>query len=280
MRCQWQSVRNILPSWIRPEVDKLDPGTVEELRFRVNQPPEVVCTYGIRWLRQKIVKSDLEFIINLASKYSPWSTNSLSRGYITIQGGHRLGICGTVLQSCGKVIGINPVLSICVRVAKDIDGISGPLVRLAGSVLIIGKPGSGKTTLLRDLIRSKSDQEKCHVGVVDEKAELFPEIHGEFCFPCGARVDVISGISKENGIGFLVRNMNPDIIAVDEITAEADSDALVRAAWCGVNLFATAHAASKEDLQMRPAYRPILENRIFDYLVVMQAGKKFTVERM
>ena len=141
--------------------------------------------------------------------------------------------------------------------------------------MILGKPGSGKTTLLRDLIRARGERE--NVSVVDERGELFPPCGS---FPPGAHTDIITGCTKSQGIEALLRTMGPAVIAVDEITAKEDCDALIQAGWCGVQLLATVHAANREDLMHRPVYQPLLHCGLFDTLVVMQADKSFHTERI
>ena len=146
-------------------------------------------------------------------------------------------------------------------------------MREKGDLLIVGRPGSGKTTLLRDLIRKRSSQET--VSVVDERGELFP-----VGFRRGERMDVLLGCRKSDGIDRVLRTMTPDSIAIDEVTAREDTEALVQAAWCGVRLLASCHAADRVDLLRRPIYRPLVDSGLFTTLVVMQPDKSFRIERM
>lgn len=113
--------------------------------------------------------------------------------------------------------------------------------------------------------------------MVDERAEIFPPVAN---FHSGSRTDVMTGCSKGEGIEALLRTMGPETIAVDEITSEEDCVGLLRAAWCGVSLIATAHAGSKRDLFSRPVYQPLIDAHIFDKLVILQKDKSWTMERM
>ena len=179
-----------------------------------------------------------------------------------------------------KMVGIRTPTSICLRVARDISGIASDLQSVNGSILIIGKPGSGKTTLLRDLIRQRSDKGAESICVIDEKSELFPmDTEGPF-FQTGVRTDILTGCSKADGIDAVLRNMGPAIIAVDEITAESDCHALMHAGWCGVTLYATAHAIDKSDLINRDIYRPLIASGLFHTLVVLQPDKSWRLERI
>jgi len=280
MRCEWQPFINMLPIRLRPEVDRLGNFRLQELRLRLGAEPELVLGDRSIWLEDKVQPDDLSFVINAASRYSPWSATTIRRGYITAPGGHRIGLCGEAVMQNGIMKGIRNPISVCMRVARDFPGIAAQTRKYKGSVLIIGSPGSGKTTLLRDLIRQRSDYGAGSVAVVDERGELFPLNENRQCFSPGKRTDVITGCSKEHGIEVLLRTMGPSCIAVDEITAESDCRALMNAGWSGVTLLATAHAISLSDLHARPIYRPIVNSGLFDTLLVMQPDKSWKEERM
>ena len=180
----------------------------------------------------------------------------------------------------GRMTGISAVSSVCIRVARDFSDIAPRVADVTGSTLIIGPPGSGKTTLLRDLVRQISDAEQGSVSVVDERQEIFPVFQGQACFDRGKNSDIISGCTKSDGINAVLRSMNPRWIAVDEITAQADAEALLYAGWCGVTLLATAHAGSLADLKSRPVYRPLIANKLFQNVLVLRRDKSWTMERM
>lgn len=273
MKCAWKELLSILPVWMREDIDRQGRDRAQEIRLRIGYVPEIRMWPESGWLKGCVQKDDLNFCINTASRYSPWSAWTCSNGYIAGPGGHRIGICGEAVVKDGCMDGIRFATSLCIRVARDFPGIAEEAAGLKGSVLIIGPPGSGKTTLLRDLIRQIS--RKAYVGVVDERGELFPEQ-----FSCGNRLDVLTGCGKQQGIEVLLRTMGPDCIGVDEITAASDCDALLQAGWCGVRLLATAHAGSVKDLMKRPLYRPLLENGLFDHILVLSWDKTWREERL
>ncbi len=280
MKCAWQSFINLLPIWMRDSVDKQGRTDLQELRLRINMPPELVRAQGNCSLDRIITGEDIKFCINLASRYSPWAAATIANGFITAPGGHRIGLCGSSVIKDMQLSTIHNVSSLCIRVARDFPGIAKNAGELGGSILIIGKPGSGKTTLLRDLIRYRSNNLNGSVAVVDERQEIFPLVHNQFAFPIGKHTDVLSGCMKPQGIEAVLRNMGPDTIAVDEITAPEDCEALVQAGWCGVRLIATAHAGSAADLYNRPVYRPIINSNLFDTLLIMHSDKSWRKERM
>ena len=247
---------------------------MQELRLRIGKPPELVLGKESLWLTQLCRLDDLNYVINTASRYSPWASETIAEGYLTAPGGHRIGICGQAVVHEGIVTGIRQMESLCIRVARDFPGIAGELSKMRGSILIIGPPGSGKTTLLRDLIRQISLNET--VAVVDERDEIFPT----GAFEEGKRLDVLTGCPKRDGIMMVLRTMGPASIAVDEITAREDCDALVQAGWCGVRLLATVHGSGLRQLQSKAMYKPFWESDLFDHYVVMDGHKQFHEERM
>lgn len=280
MRCAWQAFINLLPVWMRQSVDMYGKENLQELRLRLHMPPELVTGKGSQFLERTVEGDDLRFVVNVASRYSPWAATTAAQGYITAPGGHRIGLCGAAVVSGGTMSGIREPSSLCLRVARDFPNLSGDLAKLSGSVLIIGRPGSGKTTLLRDLIRQRSESGCGSIAVVDEREEIFPQWHNQVCFPPGKRTDILSGCTKAHGVETVLRSMGPETIAVDEITAAEDCQALLHAGWCGVRLLATAHAGGRRDLYQRPVYRPIIESRLFDTVVVLQQDKSWRTERM
>ena len=243
-----------------------------EIRLRAGAPPELVCTDGSRWVDRKVSKEDIRYCINMASRYSPWNMATSASGYMTAPGGHRIGLCGEAVCKDGRMTGLGEVNSLCIRIAKDIPGLAK---RITGgeNILILGAPGWGKTTLLRDLTRQRA--ERATVAVADERGELFPS-----GFPRGKRMDVLSGAPKRIAIEMLLRTMGPEYIAVDEITASEDCEALRQAACCGVKLLATAHGADLADYLGRETYALLHKFRIFDTIIVLRPDRSFRTERM
>lgn len=274
MKTLHDQLRTILPQRIRPLLPAEEIGNLAEIRMRIGQPTMLTYLQRQASVGKPITTEDLSFVVNTACRYSPWNARSIHQGYLTAPGGHRIGLCG---EAAGD--GMRTVTSLCIRVAKDLHGISGR-IPVQDSILILGAPGSGKTTLLRDYIRRISGSPMGSVCVVDERGEIFPFSGGKMCFDPGNGTDVMTGRSKAEGIDCVIRAMGPKWIAVDEITRPADCDALVQALWCGVKVVATAHAASVRDLFSRPVYRPIVNSGVFSTAVVLHTDKSYHLERI
>lgn len=275
LKCAWRELLGILPTWLRAEVDRQGRDCLQEIRLRRGKPVVLVGANGRRELPRPTEQEDLQYVINMACRYSPWTASTTAQGYITAPGGHRIGICGEALIRNDEMKGIGTVTSLNIRIARDFPGICSNLWLHHEGILILGPPGSGKTTLLRDLIRQRSQRET--ISVVDERGEIFPP---DADFPLGMNTDVLSGCRKRQGVLFVLRTMTPDCIAVDEITASEDCDALIHAGWCGVSLLATAHASSVSDLRSRPVYSPLMKSGLFEMAVVMRKDKSWYTERI
>ena len=275
MKCACKELVSVIPPWLRTQVESLVQCDLQEIRLRFGQKPMLVCKNGTSVGRQTVTQEDISYVVNTASRYSPWAANTVSHGYVTAPGGHRIGICGEAVMQNGVMTGVRKVRSLCIRVARDFPGIADQLYLCDGSTVILGPPGSGKTTLLRDFIRQRSI--KSSVAVVDERCEIFPMECG---YEIGANTDILCGCDKETGVDNVLRAMGPSVIAVDEITSANDAKALYHAGNCGVQLLATAHAGSLKEYYNRPLYRSLIENRVFDFAVVLKRDQTYYLEKL
>lgn len=283
-RKPWEQAAAVLPEQRRNSLfalggDRLD--ALEELRLRRGFPMTALLSEGeAETDGPPIGEDDLRQVVENATQASAHTAlDKVRQGFVTLRGGHRVGLCGSVVKREGQIVTLREISSLSIRVARPVEGQAWELLPhlteggVFCSTLILAPPGAGKTTLLRDLVRSLSDGDAgppLRLGVADERGEIAALWQGEPQLCIGRHTDVIDGCSKAEGLSILIRGMNPQVVAVDEITDPADVQAVTEAAGCGVALIATAHGAGREDLKRRPVYRSLLENGIFRRLAVIE----------
>ena len=263
---------------------------LQEIRLRCGSMASCLCDDRERVIPcgargYYITPGCLAAIVNKATGYSRYaSAEQLRQGFLTLPGGHRLGLCGQAVRDEKGVRTLRELSSLNLRIAGQHRGCGKQaceyVARFPASTLIAGPPGCGKTTLLRELIRTVSDGMEQRVGVVDERFELASCSGGMPGFDLGRMTDVLSGACKHEGVYMLLRTMNPDWIAVDEITEERDVDALLRSSFCGVRILASAHVFSRADLTSRPLYARMCALGLFENLILMDKQHGMILERM
>lgn len=285
---RFEEAAALLPYDLRQAAHRLseeDKARAEELRLRAGRPPMVSDLAGERVLPGcegvSVDVRDLGTVVEIASQASAHTVlDRVKHGFVTVRGGHRVGICGSAVVKDGSIHNLRQMSSIAIRVAREAPGaaetVLPKLLTEQGltSTLILSPPGAGKTTLLRDLIRRVSggiDTRPLRVGVADERGELAAMYNGVPQTDVGERTDVMDGCPKGQALLMLLRGMNPQVLAADEITAAEDAEALEQAAGCGVALLCTAHGGGVEDLWKRPVYRRLMEERLFQKVVLIRA---------
>ena len=283
----------LLPPCLRTEVLNLPDNmtnSAEEIRLRIGRSPTLVLPNGEAEVLplHKITASELQLVLEIATRASAHTyADSIRMGFVTAEGGCRLGLCGTAVTDENRITNLRRLSSLCIRIPREKRGCADgvfPGLTEGGfkSTIIVSPPGTGKTTLLRELVRLISDSGK-RISLVDERSEVAGTFEGQPCFDVGARTDVLTGAPKSEGVFLVLRSMAPQILAFDEITSPLDIEAAETAANCGVSLLATAHGASIIDLSERALYRKLLDRRIFSRAVIIEnieGKRRYTVEEL
>lgn len=283
---KFENVINILTQSIRTELKNLnlDFEHIQEIRLRIGQPAIIICGNQEKKLKTIVTRKELMEIVDYISNYSLYAyENELRQGFITIKGGHRVGMVGQVLIENGKVKNINHISSLNIRISHEILHAADKLLpyitynKQVYHTLLISPPRCGKTTILRDLIRQISDGNRwvkgSTVGVVDERSELAGCYQGIPQNQMGMRTDVLDGCPKAEGMLMLIRSMSPQVIAVDELGAPEDVQAMKYAMHCGCKMIATVHGESMEEIQRKPLFEEMIRERCFERYVVLRNGR-------
>jgi stage III sporulation protein AA len=274
---------------------------LEEIRIRDNRPLEV-WTLGVSTFvsssgslsdnPEGAYKPSYELCRKLLERMTNHSVyameEELRRGFITVEGGHRVGLAGRTVLEEGRVRGIRDIGGFNVRIARDVTGVAGQSLpqlidrnnRTIASTLIIGAPRQGKTTYIRDLARAisygrwQSPQalgwSGRKVGIVDERSEIAACVRGVPTFDVGPRTDVMDACPKAEGMMMMIRSMSPEVLIVDEIGRDEDVEAIREAVRAGVSVVATAHAGEWEEAAARPAIKRLLQEGAFSRGVVLR----------
>lgn len=278
----------MLPPEIRRGAELLRELEPEEFRLRLGKKPTALINGKEHELNaSEITGQDIGRILEKITGASLHSAaRSMSEGYISFMG-LRVGICGEAIMHNKELKGFKNFSSLAIRIPKECKGACDELMeeiyfRGFRNTLLVSRPGGGKTTALREIIRKLSNS-GYRIGVLDERNELGATENGEVQFDLGNHTDLISFVPKAAGAMMLLKGMNEEIIAMDEISSAGDISAVSQICGCGVGVLASAHANSRDELYMRPLYRHLLELEIFQYIVTISgrgSKRRYSAERI
>lgn len=285
-----------LPEHLQQKICRLPEETLEQLEeIRIKAGQDTFLISGGRELsmhdRSRITPEVMEEILNRLLDYSYYAyEDELSKGYITMEGGHRVGICGRVTLKEEKVHLIKEISSLNIRRSRQIIGASQKIIRSVccpqtghgaaskepadrasclRNTLIVSPPKCGKTTILRDLARNLSNR-GYRVAICDERSEIAGSYNGTASYDLGSRTDVLDGCPKAEGILMLIRSMSPDVIITDEIGKPEDARAIEAALCAGVKIITSIHGNSYEDIAAS-AIGSLVTEQVFETLIFLAA---------
>ncbi|AOZ91468.1 stage III sporulation protein AA [Paenibacillus crassostreae] len=272
---------------------------LEEVRIREGRPLEINAagehhfvtlggklTYRVEE-SYKPIREDSHRLLDRISNHSLYTMEEeLRKGFITIPGGHRIGLAGRTVLSGGKVEHLRDISGFNIRIAKEIRGAADGILphmldkkeKRIKHALILSPPQHGKTTLIRDMARQISNGRYGNanvkwsgmkVGIIDERSEIAGSIRGVPSFDVGARTDVMDGCPKAEGMMMMIRSMSPEVLLVDEIGRTEDAVAITEALHAGISVIATAHGSSIDELSQRPALASLIENQMFETYIIL-----------
>ncbi len=283
-----ERVLRVLPGRIRAllEKEQLEYRYLQEVRLRTGKP--LLCIYDgkERMIGNQrdgpyiVTKEDVKEMLQYVSNYSLYAyEQEMKQGFITIEGGHRVGMTGQAIIEEGRVKNLRYISSLNLRMSHEIKGCADQIFSyiISGNrvchTLIVSPPRCGKTTLLRDMIRQISDGNRwiggMTVGVVDERSEIGGCYMGIAQNQLGARTDILDCCPKVEGMMMMIRSMGPQVIAVDEIGTAEDIHAVEYAMHCGCRMIATVHADSMEELRKRPLFDRMIEQKRFERYILL-----------
>lgn len=273
-----EEILNYLPNTVKNEQEMNEElmDMAEEIRIRVGQP---MCIRGYnfeKFFTYIIRPEDILKILENFSDNSIYSVqNEINSGFLTIKGGHRVGVVGTCVFENETIKNIKYISSLNIRVAREVKGCSRKILSYIidnsnfNNTLILSPPGCGKTTIIRDMISQLSNgNEFCipyNIGLVDERSEIAAMYKGIPQNDIGKRTDVMNNCYKDVGMKMLIRSMGPQIIATDEIGGTKDEEAIFEAFFSGVKLLLTAHGETIKDVS-----KNIIDSKIFKNIVILK----------
>lgn len=284
---KYDEISKILPIGINNLVNKyLNDDVIQEIRIKVGRPLMLNLSYGEKILEYNTNIEDLKFIMAKISNYSLYAfEEEIKQGYITLKGGHRIGLAGECVISKGEVRTIKNITSLNIRISREVIGSSDKIMKLITNnnrvynTLIVSPPKCGKTTILRDIARNisngiyKFNLSGKKVTIVDERSEIAACYNGIPQMNVGIRTDILDNCLKKSGMIMAIRSLSPEVLVCDEIGTKGDLEALNMAFNCGVNIVVTVHGYDINDVYGRVVFKDLIDNCILERIILLSNRK-------
>ena len=284
---EYDEIYKILPKEISNIVKQyLQEDAVQEIRIKSGKPVILNLSYGEKVLDYRTTSEDLKFMMAKVSNYSLYAfEEEIKQGYITLKGGHRVGLAGECVISNGEVRTIKNISSLNIRICREIIGSSNKIMNLITNnnrvynTLIVSPPKCGKTTILRDIAKNisngmyKINLSGKKVTIVDERSEIAACYNGVPQMNVGIRTDILDNCLKKSGMIMAIRSLSPEVLVCDEIGTKGDLEALNMAFNCGVNIIATVHGYDINDVYGRAVFKDLIDNCILERIILLSNRK-------
>lgn len=281
-----EEIMQVLPKRLQEIVEGeiSDWNQLQEIRLRLDRPM-ALCVKGNKRLPnqhgQVVSSKEFREVLEYISRYSLYAfEEEIKRGFLTIPGGHRIGLAGQVVAENGRVKTMKHISFLNIRIAHEVKDCANPVMPYLFergdflSTLIASPPGAGKTTLLRDIIRQVASGGKMFtektVSVIDERSEIAGSYMGKPTKDVGIHCDVLDACTKAEGVSMMIRSMAPEIIAVDEIGTKEDFEVLQMALTTGCALLATIHGNSMKQLREKPLLQRMFAEKMFQRIIFLE----------
>lgn len=283
----YDEIYKILPGTIGNSIKQfLMEDKIQEIRIKVGKPIILNLAFEEKVLDYIPTREDLRYLITKISNYSLYAfEEEIKQGYITLKGGHRVGLAGECVMSKGEVRTIKNISSLNIRICKEVIGASNKVMRLIAendrvyNTLIVSPPKCGKTTILRDIARNLSNGmyqinlKGKKVTIVDERSEIAACYNGIPQMNVGIRTDILDNCLKKSGMIMAIRSLSPEVLICDEIGTEGDLEALNMAFNSGVNIIVTVHGYEIDDIYNRKVFKELIDNCVLERIILLSNRK-------
>lgn len=279
----YDGIYKILPEAIGNSIKQfLVEDKIQEIRIKAGKPIILNLAFEEKVLDYIPTREDLRYLITKISNYSLYAfEEEIKQGYITLKGGHRVGLAGECVMSKGEVRTIKNISSLNIRICKEVIGASNKVMKLISendrvyNTLIVSPPKCGKTTILRDIAKNISNGmyqinlKGKKVTIVDERSEIAACYNGIPQMNVGIRTDILDNCLKKSGMIMAIRSLSPEVLICDEIGTEGDLEALNMAFNSGVNIIVTVHGYDINDIYNRKVFKELIDNCVLERIILL-----------